>query len=171
LRPGDVLTHCFRPFPNNPTTPEGGVRPAVIEARKRGVIFDIGHGMGSFSFATARTMLANDFRPDCISSDVHALCIEGPAFDLLTTLSKFICLGMPLSEVVRAATEAPARALRRPELGTFRPGSAGDASILSLEGGAFDYVDSTGEHMTGESKIFARGVVISGQWWDRSNQS
>jgi dihydroorotase len=171
MRPGDVLTHCFRPFPNSPATSEGKVLPAVIEARERGVIFDIGHGMGSFSFATARAMLANDFRPDCISSDVHALCIEGPAFDLLTTLSKFICLGMPLAEVVRAATEAPARALRRPELGTFRPGSAGDASILSLEGGAFDYVDSTGERMTGESKLFARGVVISGQWWDRSNQS
>ena len=94
LRPGDILTHCFRPFPNNPTTPEGGVRPAVIEARKRGVIFDIGHGMGSFAFKTARTMLANGFAPDCISSDVHALCIDGPAFDLLTTMSKFLCLGL-----------------------------------------------------------------------------
>jgi dihydroorotase len=171
MRPGDVLTHCFRPFPNTPATAEGKVLPAVSEARKRGVIFDIGHGMGSFSFATARTMLANDFRPDCISSDVHALCIEGPAFDLLTTLSKFICLGMPLAEVIRAATEAPARALRRPELGTFRPGSAGDASILSLEGGAFDYVDSTGERMIGEKKLNARGVVIHGQWWDSPERS
>jgi dihydroorotase len=171
MRPGDVLTHCFRPFPNTPATAEGKVLPAVSEARKRGVIFDIGHGMGSFSFATARTMLANDFRPDCISSDVHALCIEGPAFDLLTTLSKFICLGMPLAEVIRAATEAPARALRRPELGTFRPGSAGDASILSVEGGAFDYVDSTGERMIGEKKLNARGVVIHGQWWDSPERS
>ena len=105
LRPGDILTHCFRPFPNNPTTPEGGVRPAVLEARKRGVIFDIGHGMGSFAFKTARTMLANDFAPDCISSDVHALCIDGPAFDLFTTMSKFLCLGFPLADTVRAATK------------------------------------------------------------------
>jgi dihydroorotase len=171
MRAGDVLTHCFRPFPNSPATAEGKVSPAVSEARKRGVIFDIGHGMGSFSFATARAMLANDFQPDCISSDVHALCIEGPAFDLLTTLSKFICLGMPLTEVIRAATEAPARALRRPELGTFRPGSAGDASILSLESGTFDYVDSTGERLVGESKFFARGVVVNGRWWERPNEA
>ena len=113
MRPGDILTHCFRPFPNNPTTPEGGVRPAVIEARKRGVIFDIGHGMGSFAFRTARTMLANGFAPDCISSDVHALCIDGPAFDLLTTMSKFLCLGMSLGDVIARSTVNSAMALRR----------------------------------------------------------
>jgi dihydroorotase len=166
MRPGDVLTHCFRPFPNSPTTGEGKVLPAVLEARKRGIIFDIGHGMGSFSFATARAMLANGFQPDCISSDVHALCIDGPAFDLLTTLSKFICLGMPLMAVVRAATEAPAQALRRPELGTFRAGSAGDASVFSIEPGTFEYVDSTGERLSGSSKLSARGIVMNGQWWD-----
>ena len=125
LRPGDILTHCFRPFPNNPTTPEGGVRPAVIEARKRGVIFDIGHGMGSFAFKTARAMLANGFAPDCISSDVHALCIDGPVFDLLTTMSKFLCLGHSLVDTVRAATEAPAKALRRSDLGTLTPRRSG----------------------------------------------
>jgi dihydroorotase len=166
MRPGDVLTHCFRPFPNSPTTGEGKVLPAVLEARKRGIIFDIGHGMGSFSFATARAMLANGFQPDCISSDVHALSIDGPAFDLLTTLSKFICLGMPLMAVVRAATEAPAQALRRPELGTFRAGSAGDASVFSIEPGTFEYVDSTGERLSGSSKLSARGIVMNGQWWD-----
>jgi dihydroorotase len=166
MRKGDILTHCFRPFPNCPTTAEGGVRASVLDARQRGVIFDIGHGMGSFAFKTARTMLANGFIPDCISSDVHALCIDGPAFDLLTTMSKFLCLGLPLVEVVRAATINPASALRRPDLGTFQKGSAGDASVLSLEEGAFDYVDSTGEHLTGASKLSARGVVMGGRWWD-----
>src|SRR5271166_1394754 len=160
MRKGDILTHCFRPFPNNPSTAEGGVREAVVEARERGVIFDIGHGMGSFAFKTARTMLANGFLPDCISSDVHALCIDGPAFDLLTTLSKFLSLGMPLGDVVRAATETPAKALRRPELGGLRPGSVGEASILEHREGAFDYVDSTGEHMTGNHRLLASGVVI-----------
>ena len=163
LRPGDILTHCFRPFPNNPTTPEGGVRPAVLEARKRGVIFDIGHGMGSFAFKTARTMLANGFAPDCISSDVHALCIDGPVFDLLTTMSKFLCLGFPLADTVRAATDAPAKALRRSDLGTLRPGAAGDASVLELEAGEFDYVDSTGERLTGRTRLSARAVVINGK--------
>ncbi len=79
LRPGDILTHAFRPFPNSPATVQGSVKPAVLTARKRGVLFDIGHGMGSFSFKTARAMLANGFLPDTISSDVHALCINGPA--------------------------------------------------------------------------------------------
>jgi dihydroorotase len=163
MREGDILTHCFRPFPNNPATAQGGVRREVIEARKRGVLFDIGHGMGSFSFKTARTMLANGFAPDCISSDVHALCIDGPAFDLLTTMSKFVCLGMKLDRVVQAASEAPATALRRDDLGSLRPGAVGDASILELETGEFDYADVTGERMNGELRLSARGVVIAGR--------
>ena len=109
MRKGDILTHCFRPFPNCPTTAEGGVRASVLDARQRGVIFDIGHGMGSFAFKTARTMLANGFIPDCISSDVHAMCIDGPAFDLLTTMSKFLCLGLPLA---RSLTELHGGTLR-----------------------------------------------------------
>jgi dihydroorotase len=81
LRPGDVLTHAFRPFPNTPCNSQGKVKREVLAARDRGVIFDIGHGKGSFAFKTARAMLANGFKPDVISSDVHTLCIEGPAFD------------------------------------------------------------------------------------------
>ena len=78
MRPGDVLTHCFRPFPNSPATPQGTIKPAVREARERGVLFDVGHGKGSFAWKTARAMLANGFLPDTISSDVHQLCINGP---------------------------------------------------------------------------------------------
>ena len=163
MRKGDVLTHCFRPFPNAPSTADGKVREAILDARARGVIFDIGHGMGSFSFATARTMLKNHFLPDCISSDVHALCIEGPAFDLLTTLSKFVELGMDFNEIIRSATETPAKALLRPVLGTFRIGSAGDASIIEWRKGSFDYVDSTGEHLAGKSRLLADRVIINGQ--------
>jgi dihydroorotase len=164
MRKGDVLTHCFRPFPNCAATADGKVDDYVLHARERGVIFDIGHGMGSFSFAVARTMLANGFPPDCISSDVHALCIDGPAFDLLTTMSKFICLDMPLTDVIRAATSAPAAALGRPELGTFKPGSAGDASVLSLASGSFDYVDSVGERLVGKHRLLATGVVLAGSY-------
>jgi dihydroorotase len=162
MRKGDVLTHCFRPFPNSPATADGKVREAVLEARARGVIFDIGHGMGSFSFATARTMLKNNFLPDCISSDVHALCIDGPAFDLLTTMSKFVELGMDFNAIIRSATETPAKALLRPDLGTFRTGSAGDASIIEWRKGSFDYVDSTGEHLAGTSRLLADRVIIKG---------
>lgn len=162
LRPGDILTHAFRPFPNTPVTTDGRVRPEVLEARARGVVFDIGHGMGSFAFSVGRTMLENGFMPDCISSDVHTLCIEGPAFDLLTTMSKFLCIGMPLVEVIRAATDNPARALTRPDLGTFRVGAAGDASVLSLDEGRFDYVDSTGAHLAGAQRLSAKATIIGG---------
>ncbi|HTW25677.1 MAG TPA: amidohydrolase/deacetylase family metallohydrolase [Acetobacteraceae bacterium] len=165
LRRGDVLTHCFRPFPNAPIDGEGRVKPAVLEARERGVIFDIGHGQGSFSWKTARAMMAAGFAPDTISSDVHALCINGPAFDLVTTMSKFLHLGMDLRAIVAATTVAPARALLRPELGTLRPGSVGDASILSLSEGAFPLVDVLGEAVTSPRRITAEGVVLAGRWW------
>jgi dihydroorotase len=165
LRPGDILTHAFRPWPNSPATAQGTVKGAVREARERGVLFDIGHGMGSFAFRTARAMLANAFYPDTISSDVHALCINGPAFDQLTTLSKFLCLGMELPDVIAASTANAAFALRRLELGTLKPGGSGDATIMSVQEGRFDYVDVVGEHLTGDRRIVSEGVVIGGRWW------
>jgi dihydroorotase len=165
LRPGDVLTHAFRPFPNVPVDPQGKVKEAVLKARARGVRFDIGHGKGSFAFKTARGMLANGFYPDTISSDVHALCVNGPAFDQVTTLSKFLCMGMPLIDVIAATTVNAAVALKRPELGSLKPGSVGDATILSVQQGEFDYVDVVGEHLRGDRKIVSEGVVIAGRWW------
>ncbi|WP_337660365.1 amidohydrolase/deacetylase family metallohydrolase [Anderseniella sp. Alg231-50] len=165
LRPHDVLTHCFRPFPNTPVTPDGKVRPEVLAARQRGVLFDVGHGMGSFSFKVARMMLDNGFYPDTISSDVHALCINGPAFDQVTTLSKFLNLGMSFPEVIRTTTENAARALSRPDLGNLKPGSIGDAAILSVDDGRFNYVDVTGETLAGDKKVNVHGVVLAGKWW------
>lgn len=171
LRPGDVLTHAFRPFPNSPATAQGTVKKVVREARERGVLFDIGHGKGSFAFKTARAMLANGFYPDTVSSDVHILCINGPAFDQVTTMSKFLCMGMSLPDVVAASTVNAAMALRRPELGSLKPGSVGDATIISIKEGRFDYVDVVGEHLTGERKIVSEGVVIGGRWWHPKQSS
>ena len=171
LRPGDILTHAFRPYPNAPVTAQGTVKQAVNEARRRGVLFDIGHGKGSFAFKTARAMLANGFFPDTISSDVHALCIHGPAYDQVTTMSKFLCLGMPLADTIAASTANAAFALRRPEFGSLKPGSAGDATILSVRNGRFDYVDVVGEHVTGEHNIASEGVVIAGRWWHPSSRA
>ncbi|MGL4494618.1 MAG: amidohydrolase/deacetylase family metallohydrolase [Beijerinckiaceae bacterium] len=165
LRPGDVLTHAFRPFPNAPATAQGTVKPAVLAARKRGVIFDIGHGKGSFAFKTARAMLANGFPPDVISSDVHQLCIDGPAFDQVTTMSKFLCLGMDLADVVKCSTLNAAIALKRMEYGSLKVGSLGDATILTVKQGKFDYVDVVGEHLIGDRKIVSEGVVLKGKWW------
>jgi dihydroorotase len=165
LRPGDVLTHCFRPFPNAPVLPTGRIHNEVLDARERGVIFDIGHGMGSFSFRTARSMLASGFAPDVISSDVHSLCIGGPAYDLLVTMSKFLCLGLPLVDVIRAATAAPAQALRRDDLGTLKVGAIGDATVLEVREGEFHYQDVLGEPMSGSKRLLAKGLVTGGSLW------
>ncbi len=165
LRPGDVLTHCFRPFPNAPVNGKGRVKPAVLAARERGVFFDIGHGKGSFAWKTARAMMAAGFPPDTISSDVHALSINGPAYDQVTTMSKFLCLGMGLSDIVAASTVTPARALQRPELGSLRPGSVGDATLLSVQDGAFPLEDVLGQVVTGQQRIVSEGVVVNGRWW------
>ena len=165
LRKGDVLTHCFRPFPNTPIMANGKVLPEVLEARERGVIFDIGHGKGSFSFKVAKLMLENNFQPDVISSDVHKLCINGPAFDQLTTLSKFLVLGVPFYDVIEQSTVNAAKALNRPELGTFKVGSVGDVSLLRIDTGSYDYIDVLGETLTGDRKIELDGVVLNGQWW------
>ena len=124
LRPGDVLTHCYRPFPNSLLRSDGAVREEALIARERGVIFDIGHGAGSFGFHACRGLLAAGFRPDVISSDVHVLNIDGPAFDLLTTLSKFLVLGVDLNALVSAVTTAPASAIRRRLARLARPWAA-----------------------------------------------
>jgi dihydroorotase len=165
MRPGDIVTHCFRPFPNAPVSPDGRVREEVAAARERGVVFDIGHGGGSFGFRTAEGMLAAGFLPDVISSDVHALSINGPAFDQITTMSKLLSLGMALTEVIRAGTAAPAAALGRSELGHLGVGAVGDASIIDLAEGAFEYRDVLGETRKGGQRLIASGLVVSGAWW------
>ena len=165
LRPGDVITHCFRPFPNTPVSGQGAVKQAVLDARARGVLFDVGHGMGSFAFKTGRAMLAAGFLPDTISSDIHVLNLDGPVFDQTTTLSKFLCMGMPLADVIRSTTTTAAAAMRRPDLGTFAPGALGDATIFRIEDGSFDYVDVVGEVMRGSQRIVADGIVLGGRWW------
>jgi dihydroorotase len=163
LRPGDVLTHCFRPFPNSPLSGDGRPRASVIAARQRGVLFDVGHGMGSFAFDTARRMLAEGFAPDTISSDIHDLNARGPVFDLPTTLSKFLYLGMPFADVIRAATDRPAAAIRRPNLGTLKAGAAGDATILSLERTRAILTDSLGEQVETDEFIRVHASIRSGR--------
>lgn len=164
MRPGDVLTHCFRPFPNTPMQADGRVKQAVLDARARGVLFDVGHGMGSFSWDTARAMAACDFWPDTISSDVHALCIDGPAHDLLRTMTKFLALGLPLSRIITMTTRNPAAALRRPGLGSLVSGAVGDASVIALEDRAIDLEDVEGQTLRHTQRLTAHGTVMGGVW-------
>ena len=171
LRPGDILTHCFRPYPNAPTGPRGvGVREEVMAARQRGVIFDIGHGAGSFSFDTTRGMLKANFLPDVISSDIHVLSINGPAHDILEIMSKFYCLGVGLDDIVKTVTSAPAAALRRPDLGTLVAGGIGDAAVFEIVEGEYRYVDVTDETIDGKHRLVLRGVVVSGRWWEADSK-
>lgn len=163
LRKGDVLTHCYRPFPNAPVDGRGKVKAEILAARERGVLFDIGHGLGSFSWKTARAMMAEGFPPDTISSDVHALCINGPAYDQVTTLSKFLALGMSVNDIIAASTVNAAKAVQRPDLGTFKPGAVGDASILELREGSFPLEDVRGEVISVSQRLFAAGLVIAGR--------
>lgn len=165
LRPNDILTHCFRPFPNAPIHGDGSIRAEILEARERGIIFDIGHGFGGFGFRSARAALAEGLKPDVLSSDVHALSVDGPAYDVLAVMSKFMALGMTLNEVIAATTATPAEALRRDDIGTLRVGAAGDVTIIAEIAGSFTHTDALGETIAADSGLALAGVVIGGDWW------
>ncbi|MBA3939049.1 MAG: hypothetical protein H0X38_16505 [Planctomycetes bacterium] len=133
------------------------------------MIFDIGHGKGSFDFTVAEAMLAGEFPPDIISSDVHVLCIDGPAYDNMETMSKFLCLGMPLADIVRAVTAAPASVLRRPDLADLSAGSTGDATVMRLEQGRFTFADVSGQTRTGTQRFALDSVVVAGALWHQAD--
>jgi dihydroorotase len=163
LRPGDILTHCFRPAPNAPVDDTGRILPALVAARERGVLFDIGHGMGAFGFDSAEAALACGFAPDMISSDAHVLSIDGPAFDLLHTMSKLVHCGVTPAQAIRMTTEAPARALRRPDLGHLGVGSIADISLLKLAPARFPFVDAAGASRTGALLWRCAGTYLAGE--------
>jgi dihydroorotase len=164
LRPGDIVTHAFTDRRNGIFDDRGRVHASAIEARARGVRFDIGHGAGSFAFARAEAALAEGFGPDTISSDLHRFNVNGPVWDLVTTLSKFLHLGLSLHEVIRLATVAPARALGRiKEFGTLTPGSLADVAVLRLEEGRFTFTDSFGASVTGRQRLVPFTTLKNGR--------
>ncbi len=162
---GDILTHCFRPYPNQPVDASGLVRQSVIDARERGVIFDTGHGRGSFGFETASKMLENGFDPDVISSDIHSDSINGPAHSLLHVMSKFMALGMSFEKVIEKTTIAPARAMDKTELGHLGIGALGDATILHIEEGTYDFFDVNGNRIVSNRHLVCDGLVVNGEYW------
>ena len=164
LRPGDILTHCFKPFPNTPLRSDGEIWDDVLLARSRGVIFDLGHGAMSLDFRVARGMLAKGFVPDVLSTDLHVLNVDGPVFDLLTTLSKFHAMGLGLSEIVRSVTSTPAAAIRRPALGSLAPGGIGDATLFAVDDGSFELRDCLGAVIRSPTRLVAKGSVLGGRW-------
>jgi dihydroorotase len=135
LRPGDIVTHCFQgrgEEGENLTDSRGRVLPEVLDARQKGVVMDVAHGGGSFRWEVAEAALQHGFLPDVLSTDLHAYNMHGPLFDMATTLTKFLYLGLPLEKVIECATVAPARAIGRPDLGTLALGAPADLAVFSL---------------------------------------
>jgi dihydroorotase len=164
MRAGDILTHCFTGWGPGIIGEDGHVIPEAIAARQRGVLFDIGHGQGSFSFGVAARALADGFLPDTISTDLHTGNIDGPVFDLATTLSKFLSLGLSLDEVISCATLAPAHALRRQEqFGSLQPGMCADIAVLRIEEGPVTLVDSAGVSRTAPSRLVPVATLRAGR--------
>ena len=142
MRPGDILTHCSTGLTMRLVDERGRVIEAAKRARDAGVIMDVGHGSGSFSFETAEAMFEADYKIDVISSDIHQLSVHGPMFDLPTCLSKFLYLGMSFGEVITAATSRPAEILGlTPDLGFLKPGSYADLALFVVERGRFPLYD------------------------------
>src|SRR2546428_3038839 len=160
LRPGDVMTHCFHGREQGGLDGRGRVRDEARRAVGRGVIFDVGHGVGSFTFAVARAALAQDLRPGTISSDLHVYNVHGPVFDLATTMTKFLALGLVLDEVVRMTTEAPAKVIGAAgRLGTLAPRAAAGVTLLPMQRGSLELTDARGECGTHDAPVGpGRGV-------------
>ena len=163
LRPGDILTHCFTGGDMRIVDAAGVPNPAIMELREQGLVLDIGHGTGSFSYETAEAMLAAGVMPDVISSDIHQMAIQGPMFDLPTTLSKFLNLGLSLPEVIERATSRPAAAMRRPELGSLSPGSAADVALFRLEAGDYVFRDVQMRPRRGDKRLINTLTMIDGE--------
>ncbi|MDP3062798.1 MAG: amidohydrolase/deacetylase family metallohydrolase, partial [Chloroflexota bacterium] len=164
LRAGDVLTHAFTGRPHGVLDEKGRVIPAALEARKRGVVFDVGHGAGSFSFDVADKALSQGFGPTTISSDLHHYSLPGPVYDLATTLSKYMRLGLSLDEAVRLATAAPAKVMgMEGRIGTLRVGAEGDVALFRLEEGHFTFTDSYGKTADGRQRLVPMVTIRHGK--------
>ena len=178
FRPGDVLTHCYSGAPNNAglgtnIVQDGKLLPAALAAKKRGIIFDIGHGGGSFDYTIAEAAIAQGCLPDTISSDVHVFSGNSPGMPYLPwVMSKMIGLGFSMSEVISMATAAPARVISRiPKHGSLQIGAPADLSILEIVEGPVSFVD-TRENKR-EGKVFLRpsGTVVAGVAFGRPYQA
>jgi len=163
MRPGDILTHCFTGHGNKIIAADGAILPFIKTLHDAGVVLDIGHGAGSFSFVTAEAALAQGFLPDVISTDIHQMAIQGPMFDMPITLSKFLNLGLTLEQVIESATSKAAAAIRKPELGTLRPCSAADIAIFRIDDGEFTFQDIFMNERKGTKLLVNTTTIVDGE--------
>jgi dihydroorotase len=178
LRPGDVLTHCYSGAPNiagdaTNIVQDGKLLPAALAAKRRGVIFDVGHGGGSFDYTIAEAAIAQGCPPDTISSDIHVFSGNTPGMPYLPwVMSKFIGMGFPLDQVVGMATAAPARVIGRvPKLGTLQIGAPADLSIMEIVEGAVSFVDTRNNRRDGKMHLRPAGTVVGGVAFGRPYQA
>lgn len=166
LRPGDISTHMYRapiPFVNS----EGKLYKYLNVARKRGVIFDVGHGQGSFVFRNAIPSIQQGFYPDTISSDLHTSSMNGAMMDLPNVMSKFLAMGMPLHEIIRATTIKPAQLIKHPELGHLSVGAVADVAVLNLMHGKFGFYDAGNGKIESDRRLFNELTLKDGRIvWD-----
>jgi dihydroorotase len=164
LRPGDLLTHCFHGKKHGILDKNGAVLSEVREAIEQGILFDVGHGLGSFSFDVAAQAMEQGMTPATISSDLHFYTLHGPVFDLATTVSKFLLLGMRLDEALAKVTVAPARILGlKGQLGSLGEGCLADIAIFDVRVGEFSFRDSMGKCLTGREALEPVAVVKAGR--------
>lgn len=169
LRPGDILTHMYAHVSGRvPIVDENGqLRPYVLEARKRGVVFDVGHGGGSFLFRQAVPAMKTGFYPDVISTDLHTGSMNSGMKDILNTMSKFLNMGMSLQDVIRSNTARAADVIKRPDLGHLGVGAEADIAVLNLRRGSFGFIDTGGGKLMGDQKLECELTIKGGQVvWD-----
>ena len=160
LRPGDIYTHMYSG--NRRELVEGRPNPALAQARDRGVIFDVGHGAGSFRWRVAVPIVKAGFLPDSISTDLHVASMNAGMKDMLNVMSKFLALGMPLPEVIARSTWNPARQIRQETLGHLSVGAPADVAVLRVERGHFGFVDIDGVRMAGSERLACEVTVRAG---------
>jgi dihydroorotase len=162
LRPGDIYTHMYSGL-RGELDPSGHVNPGVVEGRKRGVIFDVGHGGGSFAWRIAAPAVKEGLVPDSISTDLHIGSMNAGMKDMTNVMSKFLALGQPLAEVVRWSTWNPAREIKQDGLGHLSVGAGADVAVLRLERGAFGFVDSFGARQRGTERLVCELTLRDGK--------
>jgi dihydroorotase len=164
LRGGDIMTHMYHGERHGILDENGRIRRSVLEARERGVIFDVGHGEGSFVWEVAETALAQGFTPTTISSDLHKYNVNGPVYDLITTVAKFLQLGLSLDDALAKVTAVPAGVVgMEGKIGTLAVGAYGDAVVLELQNGPFALTDSRGATRTADVRLVPVAVVKAGR--------
>jgi len=165
LRPGDIYTHCYSGLRRELVN--GHVNPGMIEGRQRGIIFDVGHGGGSFAWRIAVPAIQQGFLPDSISTDLHIGSMNSGMKDMLNLMSKFLALGLPLQTVIADSTWHPAREVHHEELGNLSPGAPADIAVLRLEHGTFGFTDMFGARLDGSQKLVCELTLRDGRVvWD-----